>query len=371
MAKIPIPNNPPLNFLNSPEQTYSALIAIPSCNESENLPEVISSLEKNDAGLLSKTLVTINVNNRLSNDNSDNLKTLEWIKSYKGPVKLAFLNSTAEPFAYPEKFGVGLARHQAVMSSIDYLELSSPIISLDGDSPVNEGYLKAIIDYLDCKPAFGAGHVNFKHRLEGSPEEIHAIKLYDKHLHLHRQRLEQAGSPHAWYAIGSTIVCTKEAYLKSGGYNARRMAGEDFYLLQQLSKVGYKIEMIKEACVFPSNRQSDRVPFGTGKAVTDILESGKWLTYNPKCYDVLKKVLETICSETDTSGKELTARLPAESRDWFLERKFPEVWDKLKANSKNTSILLQRFHEWLDAFQTLKFIHFLSDRFYPRLKIEL
>jgi len=190
-------------------------------------------------------------------------------------------------------------------------------------------------------------------------------------LHRHRQGLETAGSPHAWYAIGSTIVCTKEAYLKSGGYNPRRMAGEDFYLLQQLSKVGFKIEMIQDACVFPSNRESDRVPFGTGKAVSDILKNGEWLTYNSECYRILKEVLETIYSKPTLNGLELIKTLPEESKDWFLERKFPVVWGKLKANSKNSQALIQRFNEWLDAFQTLKFIHFLSDKYFPRVKTEL
>ena len=34
-------------------------------------------------------------------------------------------------------------------------------------------------------------------------------------------------------------------------------------------------------------------------------------------------------------------------------------------------MLLQRFHEWLDAFQTLKLIHFLSDNFYPRVELAM
>ena len=34
-------------------------------------------------------------------------------------------------------------------------------------------------------------------------------------------------------------------------------------------------------------------------------------------------------------------------------------------------MLLQRFHEWLDAFQTLKLIHFLSDNVHPRMAMEI
>ena len=371
MAKTPIPETAPLEFIQSSQNKFLALIAIPCCNEYQTLPSVIKSLEKNQPELVSQTLVTVNVNNRSNADNTDNLKTLEWIKSYDGPIKLAFLNSSECPFSFPEKFGVGLARHQAIMSSIEYIDSSSAVISLDGDSPVSANYLEAIFEYTEKNPSFGAGHVNFKHKHDGTAEEIYAIQLYDQHLHRHRKNLEESGSPHAWYAIGSTIVCTKEAYLKAGGYNARRMAGEDFYLLQQLSKVGFKIEMIENAFVYPSNRESDRVPFGTGKAVSDILKSGEWLTYHTDCYKTLKKTLEIIYSKTSLNGLEILNCLPQESKDWFLERKFPTVWEKLKANSKSSEALIQRFNEWLDAFQTLKFIHFLSDKYFPRVKTEL
>ena len=371
MAKAPIPNTASLIFTTDAKDNYSALIAIPSCKEALNLPDVITSLEKNDTSLLSETLIIINVNNRLNDQNQDNQQTLKWLRSYQGPANLAFLDSTIEPYAYPEKFGVGLARHQAVTSGLDYISSKAPVISLDGDSPVNPNYLSEIFSYINNSPKFGAGHVNFKHRLEGSPEEIEAIQLYDRHLHLHREQLEKANSPHAWYAIGSTIICTKEAYLKSGGYNPRRMAGEDFYLLQQLSKVGYQIEMIDKAFVYPSNRESYRVPFGTGKAVSDILKSGEWLTYHPQCYKILKSVLDIIQLNLHKSGDDLINSLPSEGQEWFIERKFNEIWAKLQANSKDENALLQRFHEWLDAFQTLKFIHFLSDKYYPKVKIEL
>ena len=70
------------------------------------------------------------------------------------------------------------------------------------------------------------------------------------------------------------------------------MAGEDFYLLQQLSKTGCKISMIEKAFVYPSDRHSERVPFGTGKAVGDIIENGNWQTYHPNCYRDLALMLK-------------------------------------------------------------------------------
>ena len=158
--------------------------------------------------------------------------------------------------------------------------------------------------------------------------------------------------------------------MRSGGYHPRRMAGEDFYLLQQLSKTGCKIEMIEEAFVFPSDRVSDRVPFGTGKAVGDIVESGQWMTYHDHCYRELGQLVDAIENGVSDSAAEILECVPESCRDWLVGRKFASVWPKLRKNSRDSEMLIQRFHEWLDAFQTLKLIHFLSDNFYPRVAME-
>jgi len=41
MPKTPIPETAPLECAKALKKNYSALIAIPCCNESSNLPEVI------------------------------------------------------------------------------------------------------------------------------------------------------------------------------------------------------------------------------------------------------------------------------------------------------------------------------------------
>jgi hypothetical protein len=370
VAKPAIPQSASLECIKALKPTYQALIALPSCNESLTLPEVITSLEKNDPKYTDETLIIINVNNRTSADSSDNQKTIKWLKSLITTLHISWLDNTAPPYSYPDKFGVGLARHQAVTAGINMLQKNAPVISLDGDSPVNEEYLKGIFE--NCKnPNFKAGHVNFQHQHEGSQEEIRAIKLYDCHLHKHRQRLEDAGSPHNWYAIGSTIVCTAEAYKKAGGYNVRRMAGEDFYLLQQLSKTGCHIEMIDKAFVFPSNRPSDRVPFGTGKAVSDILGTGQWFTYSKSCYDELKSLLHSVNKNLSNSPEQILAEVSEDVQKYLKDRKFEDTWAKLQQNSRDEKMLLQRFHEWLDAFQTVKLIHHLTESSYPKEEIIL
>ena len=369
MAQSP-PNTAPIQSRNALQSSYRAVVAIPCCNEFAELPETLKSLEA--TGQIHKeVLVVVNVNQRASMDSQNNLATLKWLNEFETSLPLAWLDHVTDGRAYPEKFGVGLARHQCCTVGMSFVDETAPIISLDADSPVDPNYFRAIFDYLAQHTGFQAGHVNFKHRHCGSAEEQRAIEIYERHLKRHRQKLEDANSPHAWYAIGSTIVCTKQAYVKSGGYHFRRMAGEDFYLLQQLSKTGCKIEMIEEAFVYPSDRVSDRVPFGTGKAVGDIVESGQWLTYHDHCYRDLGQLLDEVEKGVSNSAGELLASVPASCTEWLVSRKFSSVWPKLRKNSRDNEMLLQRFHEWLDAFQSLKLIHFLSDNFYPRVAMEI
>jgi len=370
MAKTPIPPTSSLESRRPLKKTYRGLIAVPCCNEFNSLPETLKSLEKTSAEYYDETLVIVNVNQRASMDADENLATLNWLQKHDSPLQLAWLDHVSGDAGYPEKFGVGLARHQACTSGMPFIDDKSPVISLDADSPVNPKYLQAIYEFLGENSEFKAGHVNFEHRHCGTEAEKLAIQIYEQHLHRHRKLLEEANSPHAWYAIGSTIVCTKEAYAKAGGYHCRRMAGEDFYLLQQLSKTGCKISMIEEACVYPSDRTSDPVPSGTGKAVSDIIETGSWLTYHEDCYRDLGQMLNVVQSNLGESSETIVGMVPIACQPWLEQRKFAEVWPKLQANARDEEMLFARFHEWLDAFQTLKLIHFLSDDHYPRVEMK-
>ena len=52
----------------------------------------------------------------------------------------------------------------------------------------------------------------------------------------------------------------------------RKQAGEDFYFLQKVIPLGGFFE-INTTCIYPSPRPSNRVPFGTGPMVRNLVES--------------------------------------------------------------------------------------------------
>jgi len=106
--------------------------------------------------------------------------------------------------------------------------------------------------------------------------------------------LDFAGFPDSIYTIGSAFAVRAEAYVKQGGMN-RRQAGEDFYFLNKLTKLGTVAE-INDAFVFPSARVSDRVPFGTGAAMTKWMNEDEDLTktYNFAAFQDLKRLFDRL-----------------------------------------------------------------------------
>ena len=110
--------------------------------------------------------------------------------------------------------------------------------------------------------------------------------------------------------------------------------------------------------VEPSPRMSNRVPFGTGRAILEAFNNKKdlSLTYNFKSFEVLKEWVDNIKRE-----RFIYDEFPKLIKD-FLSR---EDWDILHEmfinNSQSNENYLKLFFKKFDAFWVLKFIHFQRD----------
>ena len=71
--------------------------------------------------------------------------------------------------------------------------------------------------------------------------------------------------------IGSAMSFRVNAYKKAGGFKVKN-AGEDFYTMQQIKKIGIICSWLGNT-IYPSARISDRVVFGTGPAIGLNLEN--------------------------------------------------------------------------------------------------
>ncbi|MDX2494939.1 MAG: glycosyltransferase family A protein [Desulfuromusa sp.] len=339
---------------------FSAAVIIPALAERENLPATLDSLCLSPAEYLDRTLVVIVVNNRVdivADQLADNRKTIDWLRTNPYPqLNLVWIDASISGLELPAKDGVGLARKIGFDASLKLLDWQAEplLISLDADTLVDRYYLKAIFDHFEISTN-GAAVIPFRHQsIENTKQEV-AIRHYELYLRSYLFGLLLADSPYAYHSIGSTFACLAEAYIGAGGMN-RRCGGEDFYFLQQLTKTS-GIEMISGTVVHPSPRFSNRVPFGTGKAVQGQVECRVALfQFVPVAgFEILKLWLALISCQLNRSADQIVLRVPSISpvlHEFLIELNFVQVWEKLQNNHSSKKQRLAAFHDWFDALRT-------------------
>ncbi len=368
----------PWNITGAAREDLAGAVVIPSLAESETLFATLRSLASNPPGILSRYLVLVVVNNRVDardKDKKDNYLTLERLAegAYSGgPMNLAWVDAASEGLELPEKGGgVGLARKigfDLSLTRLAYEKADPVLVALDADTLVSPDYLPAIVRHFETSPVKSAV-IPFHHQPGTTPFHDYAIRRYELFLRCYVMGLARAGSPYAFHTVGSAMACTAGAYVKAGGMNGR-IAGEDFYFLQQLHRTS-GVTQLPGTVVYPSARDSHRVPFGTGRSVGRLLTDGEKavLFYQPECFDILGRWLDLAGSNTDKTGEVIHERSMEISRhlhEYLGGLRFPEVWDKLRRNSAERPGLLKAFHDWFDGLKTMKLIHHLSDGPFPR-----
>lgn len=361
---------------------FSGAVVIPALAESANLFATLDSLAANPPELLSRFLILIVVNHREDAavwDKADNCATLALLRDAAAryaPLCLAWIDAASPGYELPvKKGGVGLARRIGLDLSLRRLDASrcDPIlISLDADTLVRPDYLSALLRHFD-ESARGAAVIPFLHQPGATPQANSAIVRYELYLRSYVFGLRLAGSPYAFHSVGSAMACRASAYVKIGGMNSRS-AGEDFYFLQQLARtVG--VDQLGGTVVYPAARASHRVPFGTGRSVSRILECGdsEVLFYHTGCFRILCDWLALVSRYRDEEADLLMKRAGDISRDLadYLELNgFREVWPKLRKNNPAPTALFAAFNGWFDGLKTMKLIHHLSGVRYPRCEPE-
>ncbi len=268
----------------------------------------------------------------------------------------------------PHKQGVGLARklgcdlaanliHQGIIES-------SWIHSSDADAELPEDYFQT--DTLDQH--YAAATYDFDHKRGEDPVAI-ATQLYQRTLWDYVNGLERAGSPYAFHTIGSIIAVNYAHYCQARGF-PKRAGGEDFYLLNKLRKLGRVARLPARITLTP--RLSHRVPFGTGPATAKILESLKndqpITTYDPILFDRLGQCLKVIelALTQQLSPIDACSQLPNETRAVLEQLNVNKCFSHLD-QSRDAKMKLQHFHDWMDAFRTLKFVRLLQANHYPNI----
>ncbi len=375
-------------------RNYRQAVVIPALAEAEHLPLTIQSLCANlPESILVNTLVLVVVNNRppesgtaanqadIGEQIENNALTLRWLECQMRhiPLPLAWIDASSPGKELPPWGGVGLARKIGCDSMLAFLWEAGTLVSLrdfvffslDADALVSTNYLETA-GYELRKSRCAGGTISFKHQPAESPDGQAAIDAYEAFLHYYVDGLRLAGSPYAFHTIGSCLCFTADGYIRASGFSARRQAGEDFYYATELAKTGGVCE-IKNTMVFPSARVSRRVPFGTGRRMTEALLHGKkdFTVYDPRVFLCLRDLLAAVTAHPDEGAGRILARIPHPATVNFLEgRGFPGIWERFRRQYKTGPAVLAAFHCWFDGFVTLRYIHWLTEKEWPRLPVK-
>lgn len=272
----------------------------------------------------------------------------------------------------PKKAGVGLARKigmDEALNRFSKINKDGVIVCFDADSSCESNYFEAILSHFKKHPKTPGCSIHFEHPLEGNSytvEEYNAIILYELHLRYYKNAQQYTGLPFVFHTIGSSMAVRASVYAKQGGMNKRK-AGEDFYFLNKIIQLGNFTEL-NATTVIPSPRVSDRVPFGTGKAVGEIVstEQATLETYNFRIFMELKAFV----GEVYKGNKYLNTRNLSTLINVFIN---PEDLDvkiaEIAKNSNSEEAFIIRFFKVFDAFWIMKYVHFARDNFHEQVTV--
>ncbi len=368
------------NYLNSfafleqqiialPEEDLNMVIVIPSRIESSLIESLQSVL---DSDLPEKPFEIIIVFNHPLCESIDNKEENErlfkecslWID--QRAIKNIHL---IKAFDLPNKHaGVGLARKIGMDEALRRFGSNEKgiIVALDADCKVNKNYLRAIEKAFTLSPDCNAASIYFEHStLDLKEPLLSGIINYELHLRYYNQLLKYSGHPYAYHTVGSSMAVRASAYYKQGGMNKRK-AGEDFYFLQKVIQLGNFIE-IKDAIVYPSARISDRVPFGTGRAMGEWVGENKveFDSYHPDAAEDLKYLFKLI----KKGSMPLYSEIPESVGMFFGERVWEEKMKELKENTSTKEAFILRFFQWFNLFMCFKYVHFYRDNFKANIPV--
>jgi len=381
------------------EGAFGHVLVVPAYGEGRNLFDTLGSVPRGPRG---NTLVVVVLNARADSragvHEANAAARTEIARAASGAIRIegahpvtafAYPNGTvvlidrALPEHYlPEGQGVGLARKVgndlALRLHAQGRIASHWIHNTDADAVLANDYF----DQTEAIPAAGnaAALYFFEHRFSDEGQLGLAARLYEISLRYYTLGLAWAGSPYAYQAMGSCIAIRPDAYAAVRGF-PRRNAAEDFYILDKLAKVGSIVRLAGSPLLL-EGRISDRVPFGTGKALSQLTGKRGALTgfrlYHPAVFGHLAawlRALEAVAGSggrADAALEELPRGNPFFLTDLLVESlekmgAFQAMRDAIARSSGDPSTMRRHFHTWFDAFRTLKLIHALRDGGLPSL----
>ena len=361
-------------FCDKPDEATGIVVIIP-CIDDEFIFNTLDSLESAGA-IKTKIEVIVNVNSgeKTPQDIIERNRTIFGCLKEKAEVGY-YKNFRLLPIlvegTVKKKTGVGFARKTAMDEAVRrFAIIDKPdgiIVSLDADSLVADNYFQVIENILLNNTA-KCFTFQFRHNYDaGIYDEnvINACKLYEIYLRYYRLSLKTFNFPFAIHTIGSCFAIRADAYIKLGGMTSRQ-GGEDFYFLQKAVKM-HPVYEVGEPIVFPSPRVSNRVPFGTGPSVRNILDKGSYNVYNFELFGLLKVFYDLF---PEMESEDVKEKIPAEIITYIGNNAFDDIILECRKYSSSSKAFVKRMYDNFDAFFIVKFLNtFNNSSDYPTVDV--
>tara|TARA_Y100001970_G_scaffold291554_1_gene429123 strand:- start:1624 stop:2784 length:1161 start_codon:yes stop_codon:yes gene_type:complete len=347
------------------KKIFDFIISIPCYDEYDYLFETLESINKQDSNLLKNTLVSLVINNSNKENQKiidNNKKTFQKLLEYQSNYEFLIIDAFSKNNSIDEKdAGVGMARKISIDMTLQYSKSDSIICFIDADTKLSKKYLNTIYSsYIENQ--WEAATVDFKH-LRDEPETVDYINNYEKFLKSTSINLKNSGSPYSYVPLGSTMICTKNAYIAVGGMNKRK-AAEDFYFLQELQKT-MGIFYIDDILVHPSSRYLNRSYLGTSTRLKQSLKGElniDTLYYSKQSFNILSKWIASALNSNKTSYANILERcnkIDSKLSKVLISLNLEKAWDGI-TNAPTKEHFEKQFHRWFDAFKTLKLLKYYS-----------
>lgn len=304
------------------------------------------------------------------------------------PRDVLLVDRFSEGLRFAGKGGVGYARKTGADIAACLYHRQRVVLPWihcsDADVVLPGRYFSAIsTDGAANTKAVAALIYPFRHVAQGNgavDRVVRMSRLYEYSLRYFVAGLNFAHSPYAFHTIGSTMAVHAEHYAKVRGF-PRREAGEDFYLLNKLAKVGSIQTLNEETQCGPiaiTARLSDRVPFGTGAAVGKMVglknPFREFRLYHPATFDLLKGWLDSLPLFWQKQSTDLADILQPLALDKLIvhlnDAGAAGALEHSLRQSSTSARFIRHMHTWFDAFRTLKLIHYLRDHHFPSISFE-
>lgn len=329
-------------------------VALPILNESVNIIKLLTCLSSQSFSKFTLVACVNQYDNWWQDEVKvdiclDNQKSISLLNT-DNTFQIEIIDRSTKGTGWPtKKGGVGWARKTLMDYIVSKANKNDIIVSIDADTHYPTNYLQSIFDFFNEEKDICGLAIPYFHKLDNSITDrlILRYEIYMRYYLLNMMRIK---NPYGYTALGSAMAFPVWAYNKAGGLTPVA-AGEDFYFLQKLVKIG-KIKNWISSVAYPSSRFSNRVLFGTGPALIKG-QNGDWDSYPHYHFSLFDKIEATYNLFSNLYSEKIQTPM-----DEFLmsQTNSVDIWSPLRKNYKDEKNFVRACTNKVDGLRILQFL---------------